>query len=192
MCSSDLARVAALDLSPESLEAAQRHSPNVSPYAADVTDPDALAATIARVVDECGPVDRLVHAAGICLPGRLVDQSVDDVARVMEVNYLGTVRTVAAVVDGMLERSRGDIVLLASMAGWVPSYRLGAYDASKFAVVAYGEVLAHELEGTGVRTVVVCPPPVATPMLDAINAADPQALAGQPADRKSTRLNSSH
>ena len=177
------ARVAALDLTPASLEAAQRHSPNVSAFAADVTDPDALAAAIERVVAEVGPVDRLVHAAGICLPGRLVDQPVADIARVMEVNYLGTVRTVAAVVDGMLERSRGDIVLLASMAGWVPSYRLGAYDASKFAVVAYGEVLAHELEGTGVRTVVVCPPPVATPMLDAINAADPLALGGQPSIR---------
>jgi len=177
------ARVAALDLTAESLEAAQRHSPNVSAFAADVTDPDALGDAMARIVAEVGPIDRLVHAAGICLPGRLVEQPVEDVARVMEVNYVGTVRSVTAVVGGMVERSRGDIVLLASMAGWVPSFRLGAYDASKFAVVAYGEVLAHELEGTGVRTVVVCPPPVATPMVDAINAADPMALGGQPAIR---------
>ena len=91
--------------------------------------------------------------------------------------------TLMLMVAGLLKRSRGDIVLLASMAGWVPSYRLGAYDASKFAVVAYGEVLAHELEGTGVRTVVVCPPPVDTPMLEAIEAADPMALGGQPSIR---------
>ena len=138
---------------------------------------------VARVVAESGPVDRLVHAAGICLPGPLVEQPAADIERVMTVNYTGTVLAVKSVVDGMVERSRGDIVLLASMAGWVPSYRLGAYDASKFAVVAFGEVLAHELEGRGVRTVVVCPPPVDTPMLDAIRAADPRAIGDQPSTK---------
>lgn len=175
------AMVAALDREPPALVAAARHAPNVTTHVVDVTDADALAACVARVTAEHGPVDRLVHAAGICLPGLLVDQPTADIERVMTVNYSGTVHAVKAVVDGMVERSRGDIVLLASMAGWVPSYRLGAYDASKFAVVAFGEVLAHELAGRGVRTVVVCPPPVRTPMLDAINAADPRALGGQPA-----------
>jgi NAD(P)-dependent dehydrogenase (short-subunit alcohol dehydrogenase family) len=174
------ALVAAVDRDAEALEVVRRHSPNVSTHVVDVTDAVALADCVARVGLEAGPVDRLVHAAGICLPGPLVEQPAADIERVMAVNYTGTVHAVKAVVDGMVERSRGDIVLLASMAGWVPSYRLGAYDASKFAVVAFGEVRAHELEGRGVRTVVVCPPPVDTPMLDAIRAADPRALGDQP------------
>ena len=53
----------ALDLSLESLEIAQRHSPNVSAYAADVTEAAGLADAIARITAEVGPIDRLVHAA---------------------------------------------------------------------------------------------------------------------------------
>lgn len=177
------AQVAALDLDADGLEVTRRYSPNVSTHVVDVTDAAALGDCVAHVAAASGPVDRLVHAAGICLPGPLVEQPAVDIERVMTVNYLGTVHAVKAVVDGMVERSRGDIVLLASMAGWVPSYRLGAYDASKFAVVAFGEVLAHELEGRGVRTVVVCPPPVDTPMLDGIRAADPRAIGDQPSIR---------
>jgi short-subunit dehydrogenase len=66
----------------------------------------------------------------------------------------------------MLERRRGDMILFASMAGWVPTLLMGAYNASKFAVVAFSEVLHHENRGRGVRMACVCPPPVATPLLD--------------------------
>lgn len=173
--------VAAIDLSLEGLASAQEHSPNVYAYAADITDQEAVDEAVARITSEHGGVDRLVNAAGICLPGLLQDQSVSDISRVMDVNFGGTVRMVKAVLDGMIERSRGDIVLIASLAGWVPSFRMGAYGASKFAVVAFGEVLSHELVGTGLRTVVVCPPPVDTPMFAGINEADPKALLGIPA-----------
>jgi short-subunit dehydrogenase len=65
----------------------------------------------------------------------------------------------------MLERGRGDLINFASMAGWLPVLYLGAYNASKFAVVAYTGVLYHENRGRGVRFACVCPPPVATPLL---------------------------
>ena len=48
----------------------------------------------------------------------------------------------------------------------MPTAHFGAYDASKFAVVAFTEVLAHENFGKGVRFTCVCPPPVRTPLLD--------------------------
>ncbi len=172
--------VAAIDLSIEALSSAQEHSPNVFAYSCDITDQDAVNDVIARIAIDHGGIDRLVNAAGICLPGLLQDQPVSDIARVMDVNYGGTVNMVKAVLDGMIERSRGDIVLIASLAGWIPSFRMGAYGASKFAVVAFGEVLSHELQGTGLRTVVVCPPPVDTPMLTGINKAEPLALEGIP------------
>ncbi len=174
------ALVAAVDLTLEGLAPALEHSPNVRAYAADVTDQGAVDDVVERITGEHGGIDRLVSAAGICLPGLLQDQAIEDISRVMDVNYGGSVRMVKAVLDGMIERSRGDIVLIASLAGWVPSYRMGAYGASKFAVVAFGEVLSHELLGTGLRTVVVCPPPVDTPMLIGINEADPRALEGLP------------
>jgi len=48
----------------------------------------------------------------------------------------------------------------------VPTFYVGAYNASKFAVVAFSEVLREENRGSGVRFACVCPPPVATPLLD--------------------------
>jgi short-subunit dehydrogenase len=57
-------------------------------------------------------------------------------------------------------------VNFASVAGWLPTLHFGAYNASKFAVVAFTEVLYHENRGKGVRFACVCPPPVATPLLD--------------------------
>jgi NAD(P)-dependent dehydrogenase (short-subunit alcohol dehydrogenase family) len=54
---------------------------------------------------------------------------------------------------------------VASIAGWSPTLHFGAYNASKFAVVAYTEVLYHENRDRGVRICCVCPPPVETPLL---------------------------
>ena len=56
------------------------------------------------------------------------------------------------------------------MAGWAPAPLFGAYNASKHAVVAFSEVLAHEIRDTGVRLCCVCPPPVDTPMIAPGNA----------------------
>jgi short-subunit dehydrogenase len=51
----------------------------------------------------------------------------------------------------MLERGEGDFINFASMAGWLPTLYMGAYDASKFAVVAFSEILYHENRNQGVR-----------------------------------------
>ena len=65
----------------------------------------------------------------------------------------------------MLQRGRGDFVSFASMAGLIPMLLTGAYTASKFAVVAFTETLYHENMHSGVRFACVCPPAVATPLL---------------------------
>ena len=81
---------------------------------------------------------------------------------------MGTVHVVKATLPGMLKRHSGDLVLFASLAGWLPSSRFGAYSATKFAVVAFGETLAHENAGSGVRFLCVCPPIVDTPLLEQV------------------------
>ena len=132
-----------------------------------------------EVESTLGPIDRLVHAAGICLPAPLTEQPVDEIDRTIAVNFLGTVHMVKAVLPGMLDRLRGDVVAFASLAGWLPSPHLGAYSASKHAVVAFMEVLAYENRGSSVRFACVCPPVVDTPMAAAIRAGDAVAIAGQ-------------
>ena len=108
------------------------------------------------------------------IKGKLMDQDSATIHRTMEINYGGVVNTVKATLPAMLERGQGDMVLFASMAGWQPVLLLGAYNASKFAVVAFNEVLAHENRNRGVRFACVCPPVVATPLLDQAKDAWPK------------------
>jgi NAD(P)-dependent dehydrogenase (short-subunit alcohol dehydrogenase family) len=132
----------------------------------DVTDRRAVEAAVKQFESDLGPIDRVYNAAAIMPTSLLLEQDVDEIHRIMDVNYGGLVNVTKAVLPGMLERRRGDMIQFASLAGWVPTLHFGAYNASKFAVVAFSEVLFHEIRGRGVRLACVCPPPVATPLLD--------------------------
>ncbi len=173
------ASVAAVDVDEDGLAATVARAPTMRSWVCDVSDADAVERTVKEVEAAFGPIDRLVHAAGICLPAPLAEQPVDEISRTITVNYVGTACVVKAVLPGMLDRRFGEVVAFASLAGWLPSPHLGAYAASKHAVVAFMEVLAHENQGSGVRFACVCPPVVATPMVDGIRARDATALGGQ-------------
>jgi NAD(P)-dependent dehydrogenase (short-subunit alcohol dehydrogenase family) len=130
-----------------------------------VSDAPSVRGLVERVEADLGAIDRVVNAAAIMPTGLLVDMDADQIRRVMDVNYTGTVNVTLAALPRMLARGRGDLVNFASIAGWVPNLHFGAYDASKFAVVAFTEVLHHENRGRGVRILCVCPGKVQTPLL---------------------------
>lgn len=161
-------RVAAVDLRRADLEDVV--AAGATPFECDVTDSDAVVATCADIVSRLGSVDRLVNAAGIAVPGRVEDVSIDDYARSMDVNYLGSVRWVRELLPGMRQRRAGELVLFASFAGFLPTPGMAAYTSTKFAVVGFAETLSMELRGSGIRVHCVCPPAVRTPMLDGILA----------------------
>jgi NAD(P)-dependent dehydrogenase (short-subunit alcohol dehydrogenase family) len=173
------ASVAAVDVDGDRLAATVERAPTMRAWECDVTDSGAVERLVKEVESALGPIDRLVHAAGICLPGLLAEQPLEEVDRTIAVNYLGTANAVLSVLPGMLDRRHGEVVAFASLAGWLPSPRLGAYSASKHAVVAFLEVLAYENRGSGVRFACVCPPVVDTPMVAGIRARDEAALGGQ-------------
>jgi len=160
------ARVAALDLNEAGLAETARGRERITTYALDVTDEKAVRECVAAVESSLGPVDRVMNCAAIMPTGLLMEQDAGLVRRIMDINYHGTVNVTYAALPGMLKRRQGDLVNFASVAGWMPSLHFGAYNASKFAVVAFTEVLAHENREKGVRFACVCPPPVATPLLD--------------------------
>lgn len=160
------ARVAALDTNAEGLASLARGREGLRAWPVDVTDQSALEAVVKDVEVELGPVDRVLAAAAIMPTKLLLEESVERIHRVMQINYCGVVNTVMSTLPGMLARGRGDMVIFASVAGLVPTLHFGAYNASKFAVVAFSEVLAYENRRSGVRFACVCPPPVATPLLD--------------------------
>lgn len=166
--------VAAVDVDETGLARTAAHAPQVRAVVADVTDRDGVARVVKETEAELGPIDRVMHAAAIAPSGPLVEADPDVVTRVMAVNYGGTVNVVHATLPAMVERGSGDLILFGSLAGWLPSPFVGAYSATKAAVVSYAETLWHELgPDTGVRLVCVCPPIVQTPLLDQIDPRPP-------------------
>jgi NAD(P)-dependent dehydrogenase (short-subunit alcohol dehydrogenase family) len=157
--------VAILDVNEEGLAETAEGQEGIRAYPLDVTDAAAVEAAVKQVESDLGPIDRVYNAAAIMPLGKLLEQELDTVHRVMAINYDGLVNVTRFTLPGMLERGRGDFICFASMAGWLPTLYMGAYNASKFAVVAFSEVLYHENRGRGVRFACVCPPPVATPLL---------------------------
>ena len=159
-------RVAAIDLNEEGLAQTVARGPErIHAFPADVTDAAGIAQTAKEVEAELGPIDRVMNAAGIARVGSILAQAPTEISRVMDVNYGGTVNVTLATLPGMLERGRGEFVIFASLAGWIPQAKMGAYCASKFAVVAFAETLWLENRDGGVTFACVCPPAVATPML---------------------------
>ncbi|MBS1106706.1 MAG: family NAD(P)-dependent oxidoreductase [Deltaproteobacteria bacterium] len=173
------ASVAALDLNEAGLRETRGDDERIRTYAIDVTDARAVAETVRRIESELGAIDRVMNAAAIMPTDRLMNQAPELVNRIMAINYGGTVNVTYAALPHMLERGRGDLVNFASVAGWMPSLHFGAYNASKFAVVAFTEVLQHENRASGVRFACVCPPPVATPLLDQAKS-QPKILTQMP------------
>jgi NAD(P)-dependent dehydrogenase (short-subunit alcohol dehydrogenase family) len=157
--------VVALDVNEDGLAETAEGRANIHVQPLDVTNAGAVEAAAKHVETDIGPIDRVYNAAAIMPLGKLLEQDLDTVHRVMAINYDGLVNVTRFTLPAMLERGRGDFINFASMAGWLPTIYMGAYNASKFAVVAFSEVLYHENRGKGVRFACVCPPPVATPLL---------------------------
>jgi short-subunit dehydrogenase len=160
------ATVAAVDVNEAGLRETASGSDRIHPFALDVTDGRAVAQRVREVESAFGPIDRVYNAAAIMPTSLLLQQEIDVVHRIMAINYGGVVNVTYATLPGMLERGSGELVNFASIAGWLPAPHFGAYNASKFAVVAFTEVLYHENRNKGVKITCVCPPPVATPLLD--------------------------
>ncbi|MFT4256898.1 MAG: SDR family NAD(P)-dependent oxidoreductase [Pseudoxanthomonas sp.] len=161
--------VVALDLNAAGLDVLG-DDPWLLKLTVDVTDSAAVDAAVAQAVAQFGPIDRVTNAAAIMPLGRLAEQPRELIHKIVAINFGGLVNVSKAALPAMLARRQGVFVSYASMAGHWPILYMGAYDASKAAVVSYFEVLYHENRDSGVQFVCVCPPPVATPLLDQARA----------------------
>jgi len=134
---------------------------------ADVSSYDEVVTAVGKLTAELGRVDVLVNNAGIGLYGAFLDAEVADVERLMQVNYLGAVHVLKAVLPGMVERRRGHIVSIGSIAGRIGAPFEAAYSATKFALAGLTEALSVELAPFGIDVTLVSPGPIDTPFFDA-------------------------
>jgi NAD(P)-dependent dehydrogenase (short-subunit alcohol dehydrogenase family) len=113
--------------------------------------------SIARCLEQAGPIDALVNNAGVGLAAPLEGLAQSSIREVFDTNVLGTIAMTQAVLGPMRERSRGVIVNVTSSVTLSPLPLLSVYTGSKAAVNAFTESLALELEPFGVRLRLVLP-----------------------------------
>jgi short-subunit dehydrogenase len=132
--------------------------------AADVRDANALKQAAERVRAELGRVDVLIANAGIGGTDPVTKLDPARVADVMNINVLGAVNSVAAVLPNMIERQSGQLVAIASLAGYRGLAKSAAYSASKAALSAFFESLRIDLRHTGVTVTIIYPGFIKTPL----------------------------
>src|SRR5687768_8527070 len=132
--------------------------------AADVRDADAMKASADRIRAELGPVDIMIANAGIGTSDHISQLNPIHAANVISINVLGAANSVAAVVSQMVERGKGQLVAISSLAAYRGLPLSAAYCASKAAMSAYFESVRIDLRGTGVGVTIIHPGFIKTPL----------------------------
>ncbi len=134
--------------------------------ACDVADRAESLAAVDRVLQHFGHVDILVNNAGYGHHRRFLDWDLDDIERMMRVNYFGALYWTKALLPQMVARGKGWLVFVASVAGKLGVPEESAYAASKFAMVGLAEALSYEVDDAGVQVLTVCPGTIRTEFFD--------------------------
>ncbi|AEW96015.1 MULTISPECIES: SDR family NAD(P)-dependent oxidoreductase [Streptomycetaceae] len=141
-------------LEEQAAELRRRHGVAVDVLTADLATDKGIAAVESRLGDPERPVDVLVNNAGFGNRGTFLEAPLADELTMLKVHCEAVLRLTSAATKAMRERGRGFVINVASVAAFVPR---GTYSASKAWVVRFTEGVAHDLAGSGVRLMALCP-----------------------------------
>ncbi|GMH45680.1 hypothetical protein BSKO_13643 [Bryopsis sp. KO-2023] len=162
-----IARTASkLEIAVQALKECCKEFPTTSKImwsSADVTKPESVQEAINTVREKFGPIDVLICCAGVSQPGRFLELDLDAFKAQMDVNYIGTVTTVKAVVPEMVERRLGEVVIIASALAVIGLAGYSAYSPSKWALRGFADSLRMELQAYDVGVSIAYPPDMTTP-----------------------------
>jgi short-subunit dehydrogenase len=168
------ARVSAAARDEQRLKTLAAEHPEIVPVPADVSDDADRAALVAQ----CEPVDVLVNNAGLGWKGLVEDMPPAKVRELFEVNVLALIDLTQRVLPGMLDRRRGHIVNVGSIAGYVASPSETVYCATKFAVQGFTDGLRREVVRRGVDVTLIAPGPIKTEFMARIRTGQPAEEPG--------------
>jgi 3-oxoacyl-[acyl-carrier protein] reductase len=123
----------------------------------DVRSPDDARRLVATALECFGRLDSLVANAGIGMYGGILDHTDEALTTMLDTNIAGTVWPIRAALPHMLEHGRGDIVIVASVAGFRGGADEAVYAATKFAQVGLAGALDRELREKGIRVMTINP-----------------------------------
>ncbi|MEO3808024.1 oxidoreductase [Sphaerisporangium sp. B11E5] len=133
------------------------HGDQVRAVALDVTDPAAARRAVREAVETFGSLDVLVNNAGYADVASIEDMTEEDLRSQIDANFYGVVNVTRAALPVMREQGAGHIIQISSVGGRVAGPGLGAYQAAKWAVGGFSEVLAKEVAPFGIKVTVAEP-----------------------------------
>ena len=134
-------------------------------HTADVGDEAAMQKLADVVHQQHGALDVLINNAGIGAAGRFLETKIETWDRVLKINVRGVLLGCRFFLPPMVQRGRGHVVNLASMAGYFATPDLPIYTASKFAVLGFSESLRADLKDKGIGVSAICPGVINTPIV---------------------------
>ena len=146
--------------------------PNTLCRKVDVCDASAIKAAVEEAEAQYGPVDGFINNAGCMLLGEMENQNPQEWQRMFDVNVMGLLNGVNAVLSGMVERKGGTLINVSSIAGRKTFQNHVAYCGTKFAVHAMSENLREEVANSGVRVITIAPGAVETELLSHTTSQD--------------------
>lgn len=152
--------------SPEAdkLAAIEKDTHTFRAFPLDVTDEAAVRTCAARIDEQCGPIDLAVLNAGIWKTVKLATFDPSEFRASMDVNFLGVVNCLSALVPRMIARRNGHIAIVASVGGFRGLPKAAAYGPTKAALINLVESLRPQLEAKGIKISLINPGFVDTPM----------------------------
>lgn len=151
-------RVAAVARTTESLEKLKEEYPDsILPMVLDITDREAVFASIAATVEYFGRLDIVVNNAGILLMGMIEELSESEARSLMETNFFGALWVNQAAMPYLRAQGFGHIIQISSIGAVISGPMSGIYSASKFALEGMSEALAKEASHFGVKLTMVEP-----------------------------------
>ena len=135
-------------------------------FIADLLDPATVDDLISRVESEAGPIDVLVNNAGLETTAWFHEDTIERIRQVARLNFEAPLMLTRAVLPGMLQRGRGSVVFLSSVAGSSAFPGLASYSGTKAGLNNFVGALRLELRDTPIRFTLVAPGPIDTNMWD--------------------------
>jgi NADP-dependent 3-hydroxy acid dehydrogenase YdfG len=141
------------------------------PHVVDLTDTAAVTAAVGDL-----EIDVLVNCAGVSRPGNILDSSEGDIDELIDVNLRGLLQLTRLVLPGMVERDRGHVINVSSIAGVYNFYGHTVYHATKAAVHQISRQLRNDTVGKRIRVTEICPGRVETEIFGRNMGGTPEAM----------------
>lgn len=138
-------------------------------FVGDVTDKESLNMAVSKCIETYGSVDIFYSNAGIYLRQYVKDMRIDQIRKIMEVDYFGNMNALYSILPYFLERNEGTFITTCSVDGKIGLPGDAAYCSAKFALNGFFQVLRQELRGTNVHTSVIYPGRMDTPQINHVD-----------------------